>query len=86
VIGWLPDGTETVLTPMQEDVVRRVLAWHRGGRPAVLPALGRQGGKTVIMTTIVRYWQEEAQAKEAARASGERVAPGESQWQEGSTA
>ena len=64
VRGWLENGVEVELTPSQAEIVSGLLRWHADGIPYTLPLMGRQAGKTVIMSTVAHYftatnWQEE---------------------------
>jgi hypothetical protein len=56
VKGWLEDGTEVELTPTQSQVVSGVLLWHNAGVPFTLPLMGRQAGKSVIMSTLAHHF------------------------------
>lgn len=57
-------GREIDLTGQQAEIVRAILAWHDEGKQAVLPAMGRGCGKTVIMCTVLH---ELRKAEESAR-------------------
>jgi hypothetical protein len=54
VTGWAPDGTPVDLSPWQEEAVRALLGWD-GAHAVHLPVRGRQGGKSVVISTVARY-------------------------------
>lgn len=56
MIGWTPAGEEVELTPFQERIVRRAIDWlANGNEHLIFPAMGRQGGKSIIVATIAEY-------------------------------
>lgn len=56
-------GNEIELTPGQEIYVRLVRDWAQGFGMLVLPYMGRQGGKSVLLATVAEYdrrgWPED---------------------------
>lgn len=53
--GITPAGEIIELTPLQADLVNDVRRWARSDSILALPHIGRQGGKSVILSTVAEY-------------------------------
>jgi hypothetical protein len=62
MIGKTADGWDIQLTSREEELTRLLLNWAQRGTMTILPEMGRQTGKSVIISTVAWYDSQQMSA------------------------